>query len=74
MGKNEPMQLRELVEFLKYSYTGFIGWELSHINERTRLNWMREKAEGFKEYKDNIPVSKKKKLLKRLCEVYSFEE
>jgi len=49
----EPQKLRDVLQHLRESYCGYIGWDINHIGERKRLIFMREKAENFKEFKNS---------------------
>ncbi len=41
----EPMRLREMVEALQQTYSGYIGFEFMHIHNTDVRNWIRERIE-----------------------------
>ena len=72
LNEDRPVQtLRGVLQRLRETYCGRIGYEYMHIQDRDRCNWLRERIES--------PVapsySKEEQLvmLDRLCWSYSFE-
>lgn len=65
------VKLREVVEFLKQTYCGALGFEFTHINNNEVREWFQtkvEKGEGRQ-----FPIEKKKRILKKLNEAVAFE-
>jgi len=64
--------LRELVGFLKKSYSGSVGVEFMHIRSLSKLNWVRARFEGEAAH---APLSKERRVetLGRLANAELFE-
>lgn len=72
LSEGRPIRtLREILQRLKETYCGNIGYEYMHIPDRERCNWIRERIET----PDPVPFSKERKLhmLDRLAWSDMFE-
>ena len=67
----KTMKLREIVDTLKEIYCGNVGFEYTHIPERERCDWLRQRIEVPVKYK--FAVEDKKVILDRLIWSDSFE-
>eukprot|EP01045_Picozoa_sp_COSAG04_P008713 COSAG04_NODE_489_length_13493_cov_46.923772_6_plen_547_part_00 len=65
------VRLGDLVEQLKGTYCGRIGFEYMHLQQPEQLNWIREKIEQAPVY-DYSP-DQQKRILGRLSEAHLFE-
>ena len=68
----EKMQLREMVEALDETYSGWIGFEFMHIHNTEVRNWIRERIEG-RVMHDEAPQELQEKTLGWLLEAELFE-
>ena len=66
--------LQEILDRLKKVYCGTIGFEFSHIENRDKRNWLRDKIENRSLEDDfGIPIEKKKRILEKLNGAVVFE-
>ena len=67
--------LQQIWDKLNAIYTGHIGLEYSHIENREKRMWLRDKIEN-RNLKDdyNIPIEKKKRILEKLNGAVMFEK
>lgn len=68
----EKMQLKEMVEALDETYSGWIGFEFMHIHNTEVRNWIRERIEG-RVMHDEAPQELQEKTLGWLLEAELFE-
>jgi 2-oxoglutarate decarboxylase len=70
---NNNLQLRDIIELLRESYCGTIGYEFMHIQSPEKKNWIKEKVELTR---NKIFYSKEEKIhtLKKLIGSVFFEE
>ena len=67
--------LREIVDRLKKIYCGNIGFETTHIYDKERLHWLRQKVESRDLAEDyGFPLEKKKRILQKLNGAVVFEQ
>jgi len=67
--------LREIVDRLKKIYCGNIGFETTHIYDKERLHWLRQKVESRDLADDyGFPLEKKKRILQKLNGAVVFEQ
>ena len=67
--------LRQIIGRLKELYVGNIGFESSHIHDKERRTWLRERVES-REIKPGygFSIDKKRRILERLNEAVGFEQ
>lgn len=65
------MTLRDIISCLQKTYCGTIGYEFTHIEDRTMCNWLRSRIEVPEPYR--FDVDEKKTILDRLIWADSFE-
>jgi 2-oxoglutarate dehydrogenase E1 component len=71
----EQGTLRDIIERLKKIYCRNIGFEYSHIENREKRMWLREKIEQRTLEEDyGMPLEKKKRILKKLNGAVVFEK
>ena len=67
--------LRDIVAHLKKIYCRTIGFETTHIYDKERLHWLREKVEGRTLADDfGFPAEKKRRILEKLNGSVVFEQ
>lgn len=67
--------LREIIERCKTLYAGTIGFEFSHIENREKRNWLKEKIEQRSINNDyGLPLDDKKRILSKLNGAVIFEK
>ncbi len=67
--------LREIIERLQQLYTGNIGFESTHIFDKEKRQWLRERIESRKLSADyGFSVEKKKRILEKLNGAVGFEQ
>ncbi|MCC6461885.1 MAG: 2-oxoglutarate dehydrogenase E1 component [Saprospiraceae bacterium] len=67
--------LGQIVERLQKIYCGNIGFETTHIYDKERLHWLRDKVEGRNLAPDyGFPLEKKKRILQKLNGAVLFEQ
>ena len=67
--------LREIVERLQKLYAGNIGFESTHVFDKDRRQWLREKIEGRSLADDyGFDLSKKRRILEKLNGAVGFEQ
>lgn len=71
--KGEGMTLREMVEALKETYSGSIGFEFMHIHNTEVRNWIRERVEHRNERK-SMNEEQQSQALRWLFEAEIFEQ
>jgi 2-oxoglutarate dehydrogenase E1 component len=64
-------QLRDLVEQLRSTYCGTIGFEYMHLQKREQLNWIRERVEKFPMY--NYDKEMQSTIMTGLMKAHNFE-
>eukprot|EP01043_Picozoa_sp_COSAG02_P067851 COSAG02_NODE_11055_length_1804_cov_1.415836_2_plen_484_part_01 len=64
--------LGELLQKLKHTYAGSIGFEFMHLQSRSVVNWFRDRVERYPMYQ--MDADKKKLILERLMDATLFEE
>jgi 2-oxoglutarate dehydrogenase E1 component len=64
---------KEVLDWLRETYTGTIGYEYEHLEHPERREWIREQIEGGI-YTEPISADDKKRLLQRLTEVEALEQ
>jgi 2-oxoglutarate dehydrogenase E1 component len=63
--------LEQIITHLKKCYTTHVGIEYSALNNQERVEWLRNQVE--KEFHNELPVEKKKRILSKLNEAVIFE-
>lgn len=72
LSEDRPREtLRQIIDRLKETYCGTIGFEYMHIPERDKCNWLRERIETQKQLE--YSVKRKRNLLDRLAWSDMFE-
>ncbi len=66
------LPLREIIEKLRESYCGAIGYEFMHIQDPDKKNWIKEKIEISKKFVD-LSKDDKIRIYKKLTEAEQFE-
>jgi 2-oxoglutarate dehydrogenase E1 component len=67
--------LQDILERLQKIYCGNIGFETTHIYNKERLHWLRQKVEGRVMTDDfGFPLEKKKRILEKLNGALVFEQ
>jgi 2-oxoglutarate dehydrogenase E1 component len=66
------MKLRDMVAALEATYSGYIGFEFTHIHNTTVRNWVRHRIEGHA-LREEDPADRKTRALGWLIESDSFE-
>jgi 2-oxoglutarate dehydrogenase E1 component len=67
--------LREIVDRLQGLYCGNIGFESTHVFDKSRRQWLREKIENRKLSSDyGFSLDKKKRILEKLNGAVGFEQ
>ena len=67
--------LRQIVDRLHHLYCGNIGFESTHVFDKERRQWLREKIENRSMQPDfGFPVEKKKRILEKLNGAVGFEQ
>ncbi len=66
--------LSQILQRLSSIYCGHIGFEFSHIENREKRMWLRDKIESHRpEHHFNLPIEKKKRILEKLNGAVVFE-
>ena len=65
--------LQQIIDRLKFLYCGNIGFEYSHIEDRKKRNWLREKIEN-RPADYGLSLEKKKRILTKLNGAVGFEK
>lgn len=66
--------LKDIMDRLNQVYTGNIGFQYNHIEDREKRKWLREKIEGRNLSDDfGLSLDDKKRILKKLNEATVFE-
>ena len=68
----ETATLREIVDVLRQTYSGAIGYEFMHIGRADEKLWIQRRIEG-KEYHEKISSSRKRKIMRQLTHAEGFE-
>ena len=63
----------EVLEFIRRTYTGSIGYEYEHLERPEEREWLREQIESGA-HRQPLSNEEKKRLLRRLTEVEAFEQ
>jgi 2-oxoglutarate dehydrogenase E1 component len=72
-GQQQAMPLREIIDILKETYTGFIGVQFMHIDALDEREWLQERMESSK---NTLILTKKQqiRILERLTDAVVFEQ
>lgn len=66
--------LQQIIDRLNSIYCGNIGFEISHIDNRAKRMWLREKIESLPDTGDyGLSIEKKRRILKKLNGAVGFE-
>jgi 2-oxoglutarate dehydrogenase E1 component len=68
-----PLPLREIIERLRRTYCGSIGFEYMHIDDRAAREWLQERIESKQNRVDPNPEHRRR-ILARLIQAAVFEE
>ena len=68
----ESATLREIVNVLRQTYSGTIGYEFMHITRVEDKQWIQRRIEG-EEYHEKISSSRKRKIMRQLSHAEGFE-
>ena len=63
----------EVLDFLRRTYTGTIGYEYEHLQDPEAREWLRAQIESGA-HRQELSAEEKRKLLARLTEVEAFEQ
>ena len=63
----------EVLDFLRRTYTGTIGYEFEHLEDPDAREWLREQIESGA-HRQPLTADEKRRLLARLSEVEAFEQ
>jgi len=63
----------EVLDFIRQTYTGTIGYEYEHLEHPEATEWLREQIESGA-HRQPLSKEEKKRLLRRLTEVEAFEQ
>ena len=66
--------LRQIIERLKEIYCGNIGFEYSHIENREKRMWLRDKIENRNRESYGLDIGAKKRILEKLSDAVGFEK
>jgi 2-oxoglutarate dehydrogenase E1 component len=67
--------LRDIIERLKVLYCGHIGFESTHVFDKNKRQWLREKIEGRNLRPDyGFSIDKKKRILEKINGAVGFEQ
>ena len=70
----ENATLQQIIERLKFLYCGNIGFEFSHIANRKKRRWLRDKIESRKGLDFGHSIDKKRRILEKLNGAVIFEK
>jgi len=70
----ENATLRQIIERLKTIYCGNIGFEYSHIEDREKRMWLRDKIENRSQDSYGLEIDAKKRILEKLSDAVGFEK
>ena len=65
--------MRDVLHWLRETYTGSIGYEFEHLEDPKRREWLRRRIEGG-EHRTALSDEEKERLLRRLTEVAALEQ
>ncbi len=66
--------LGQIIERLKEIYCGNIGFEYSHIENREKRMWLRDKIENRSRESYGLDIDAKKRILEKLSDAVGFEK
>ncbi|HLP94826.1 MAG TPA: 2-oxoglutarate dehydrogenase E1 component [Saprospiraceae bacterium] len=67
--------LREIVDRLKFIYCGNIGFESTHVFDKEKREWLRQRIEQRANAQDyGFPIDKKKRILEKINGAVGFEQ
>ncbi len=66
--------LHQIIEKLKTIYCGNMGFEYSHIEDREKRMWLRDKIENRSSESYGLTIDKKKRILQKLSDAVGFEK
>jgi 2-oxoglutarate dehydrogenase E1 component len=69
----DTLKLREIIDFLKQTYTGSIGWEYMHITETREKRWIQQRVEGARG-RPKYDFEFKRQILRRLTAAQGLED
>ncbi|MCV6639154.1 2-oxoglutarate dehydrogenase E1 component [Candidatus Albibeggiatoa sp. nov. NOAA] len=69
----ETMKLRDIIDFVKQTYAGNIGWEYMHITETREKRWIQQRVEGAKG-RPTFSFETKRQILQRLTAAQGLED
>ena len=73
-GLKRKASLKEIIDHLKTVYTGNIGFEYHHIQDRAKRRWLRTRIEAIQNTNGyGLPVTKKRRILEKLNGAVVFE-
>ena len=72
-GQERPRQLREIIDILRRTYTGYVGVEFAHISDSEERNWLQDRMEQTENHED-LTIDEKLHILKKLNEAEAFEK
>ncbi len=65
--------MRDVLDWLRDTYTGTIGYEYEHLEDPKRREWLRRRIEKG-EHRTPLSAEEKERLLRRLTEVSALEQ
>jgi len=72
-GEELPRQLREIIDIMRRTYTGYVGVEFTHISDSEERNWLQNRME-LTENHENLSLDEKLHILRKLNEAEAFEK
>ncbi|MFW5947920.1 MAG: thiamine pyrophosphate-dependent enzyme, partial [Gemmatimonadota bacterium] len=74
LGLGQPgTGMADILEWLRATYTGTIGYEYEHLEDPKRREWLRRRIEAG-DHRAPLSPEEKKRLLRRLTEVSALEQ
>lgn len=72
-GQERPRQLREILDILRRTYTGYVGVEFAHISDSEERIWLQNRMEQTENHEE-LSIEEKLHILKKLNEAEAFEK
>ncbi len=69
----EVSNIKEILNFLKKTYCGSVGYEYMHMQNPTERKWFRDRIEKYED-KRNFTINGKKAILNKLIQAEGFEK
>ncbi|OUU20397.1 MAG: 2-oxoglutarate dehydrogenase E1 component [Planctomycetia bacterium TMED53] len=72
-GEKKPRQLREILDVLRRTYTGYVGVEFAHISDSDERIWLQNRMEQTENHEE-LSIEEKLHILRKLNEAEAFEK